>query len=51
MIINSFKNKIFPLYHEENIFGDKDEDDNRDENGLISYKKLEEFFFFQKEGT
>ena len=51
IIINSFKNKIFPLYHEENIFGDKDEDDSRDENDLISYKKLEELIFFQKEGT
>ena len=26
MIINAFKNKIFPLYHEENLFEDKDKD-------------------------
>ena len=40
MIINAFKNKIFPLYHEENMLEDKDEDDFRDENGLINYKSL-----------
>ena len=27
MIINVFKNKIFLLYHEGNMFEDKDEDD------------------------
>ena len=27
MIINVFKNKIFPLYHKGNMFEDKDEDD------------------------
>ena len=41
MIINAFKNKIFPLYYEENMLEDKDEDDIRDENGLVNYKKLE----------
>ena len=41
MIINAFKNKIFPFYHEEDMFEGEDEDDNRDENGLINYNKLE----------
>ena len=48
MIINAFKNKLFLLYLEENIFDDKDEDDIRDENGLISYKKLERLFFSKR---
>ena len=34
MIINAFKSKILPPYHEQNMFEDKDEDDIRDENGL-----------------
>ena len=48
MIINAFKNKLFLLYLEENIFDDKDEDDITDENGLISYKKLERLFFSKR---
>ena len=48
MIINAFKNKIFPLYHEENMFDDKDEDDIKDENGLINYKKLERLIFSKR---
>ena len=48
MIINAFKNKIFPLYHEENMFEDKDEDDIKDENGLINYKKLERLIFSKR---
>ena len=32
MIINAFKNKIFPIYHEENMF--EVEDNIRDENRL-----------------
>ena len=39
MIINAFKNKIFPLYHEE------DECEIRDENGLNNCKKLERLIF------
>ena len=50
VIINAFKNKIFPLYHKESMFEDKDEDDVRDENGLINYKQLERLIF-QKKGT
>ena len=48
MIINAFKNKIFPLYHEENMFADKDENDIWDENGLIDYKKLERLIFSKR---
>ena len=48
MIINALKNKIFPLFHEENMFEDKDEDDIRDENGLINYKKLEKLIFWKR---
>ena len=50
MIINPFENKIFQLYHEENMFEDKDENDIRGENGLINYKKLDGIFF-SKEGA
>ena len=46
--INVFKNKIFPLYHEENMFGNKDENDISDENGLINYKKLERLIFSKR---
>ena len=34
-MINALENKIFPFYHEENMFEDKDEGDIRDENGLM----------------
>ena len=40
MIINAFKNKIFPLYHEENMFEDKGEDDIKDEMVLLIIKSL-----------
>ena len=39
-MINALENKIFPFYHEENMFEDKDEGDIRDENGLMNYKKV-----------
>ena len=45
MIVNAFKNKIFPLYHKENMSEDKDEDYIRDKNGLINCKKLERLIF------
>ena len=45
MIINAFTNKIFPLYHKENMSEDKDEDYIRDKNGLINCKKLERLIF------
>ena len=45
MIINAFKNKIFQLYHKENMFEDKDENDIGDENGLISYEMFERLIF------
>ena len=48
MIINAFKNKIFSLYLEENMFEDKDEDDVKDENGLINYKKVERLNFSKR---
>ena len=47
VIINRFKNKIFPLYHEENMFEDREEDDIRDKNGLTDYKKLERTIFLK----
>ena len=41
MIINAFKDKIFPFYHESRFEDkDKDKDHIRDENGLINYKSL-----------
>ena len=41
-IIEGFKNKIFPIYHDnEGRFENNDEYDIRDINGLINYKKLE----------
>ena len=49
MIINAFKNKIFQLYHKENMFEDKDKNDIRDENGLINYKMLERLTFSRKD--
>ena len=49
MIINAFKNKIFQLYHKENMFEDKDENDIRDENGLINYKMLERLIFSRRD--
>ena len=32
MIINAFKNKIFPLYFQKSRFDDKDENEEEDEN-------------------
>ena len=40
IIINAFKNKIFPINWEERYFEDEDKDDIRDENNLINHKKL-----------
>ena len=37
MIINAFKNKIFPLYHEEDMF-----------EGIINYNKLEKLIFSKR---
>ena len=41
--IEGFKNKIFPIYHdhEDSRFEDNDENDIRDNNGLIDYKRFE----------
>ena len=36
IIINAFKNKIFPLNYGENHFEDEENDDNRNENNLIN---------------
>ena len=42
-IIEKFKNKIFPIYHDDkdSRFEENDKNDIRDNNGLIDYKKLE----------
>ena len=41
-IIEGFKNKIFPIYHDnQGRFENNDEYDIRDINGLINYKKFE----------
>ena len=42
-IIEGLKNKIFPIYHddEDSRFEDNGENDIRDNNGLIDYKNLE----------
>ena len=39
MIINAFKDKIFPFYREDNM--PEDEDEIRDKNGLVDYEKLD----------
>ena len=44
MIINVFKDKIFPLYHQSRF---EDEEEIRDENGLINYQKLERLIFLK----
>ena len=49
--INAFKIKIFSLYHEsryEDI--DEDEDEIRDKNGIISYKKLDRLISLKERG-
>ena len=40
-IIEGFKNKRFPIYHdnEDSRFEDNDENDIIDNNGLINYEK------------
>ena len=41
-IIEGFKNKIFPIWHdnEDSRFKDNDQKSIRDNNGLINYEKL-----------
>ena len=41
-IIKGFKNKIFPIHHddEDSRFKDNNENDIRDNNGLIDYENL-----------
>ena len=41
-IIEGFKNKRFPIYHdsEDSRFEDNDENDIIDNNGLINYEKI-----------
>ena len=48
MIINAFKNKIFPLNYEESYFEDEDKDDLRNENNFINYKKLDRLIPLQE---
>ena len=42
MIIKEFKNRTFPIHHddEDGRFEDKDEQDIRDRNGLIDFETL-----------
>ena len=40
MIIDEFKNKIFPFYHKESKFEDEDEDDIREKMILLIIKRL-----------
>ena len=42
MIIKGFKNRTFPIHHddEDSIFEDEDEQDIRDRNGLIDFETL-----------
>ena len=47
MIINAFKDKIFPLYHESR-FEDKEQGEIRDENGLINYQNLDRLIFLKE---
>ena len=45
----SFKDKIFPLYHKSRFENkDEDEDEFRDENGLINYQKLDRLIFLKE---
>ena len=43
MIIKGFKNRTFPIHHddEDSIFEDEDEQDIRDRNGLIDFETLD----------
>ena len=45
MIINAFKDKIFPLYHESRF---EDEDEVRDENDLTNYQKPDRLIFLKE---
>ena len=49
-IIEGFKNKIFSIYHddEHSRLEDDDENDIKDNNGLIDYKKLERLINFKR---
>ena len=49
-IIEGFKNKIFSIYHddERSRLEDDDENDIKDNNGLIDYKKLERLINFKR---
>ena len=51
MIINAFKNTIFPFQHDESRFEDEDEDDIKDKNSLTDYKKLDRLIFLKEWDT
>ena len=51
MIINVFKNTIFPFQHDESRFEDEDEDDIQDKNSLTDYKKLDRLIFLKEWDT
>ena len=49
MIIDAFKDKIFVLYREGRFEGkDEDEDEIKDENGLINYQMRDRLSFLKK---
>ena len=49
-IIKGFKNKIFPIHHddENSRFKDNDKNDIRDNIGLIGYEKLEKLISLKR---
>ena len=50
-IIEGFKNGILPIYHDDDRrFEDNDENDIRDNNGLIDYEKLNRLIDLKRRG-
>ena len=41
MMINAFKNEIFPFCHQKFEYGDEGKNDIRDENGPVDYEKFD----------
>ena len=49
VIINVFKNEVFPFYLEKSEFEDEDKNNIRAKNGLIDYKKLDRLISLKKD--
>ena len=48
MIINAFKNDIFPFYHVKSEFEDENKNNIENENDFIDYKKFERLISLKK---